>query len=181
MRECGECSLCCRVMGVTEINKPEGVWCDQVSEDRSRGCLVYATRPETCRGMDCLWKAGALPEVLSPHRTRVVAVASETAVGPTILLYLTESSRAHKFNRAIDIWMGQNVPVILIYKNHRRMLAPSGMESQIRALVSGASHETHKGDLGVAQGPVLSGSGPPPTEEAGVLVRDEGFLPYTDD
>lgn len=52
-RECGKCSLCCRLLNVPEINKPEDVWCHHCHP--GRGCRIYDQRPDVCRGYKCLW------------------------------------------------------------------------------------------------------------------------------
>ncbi len=55
-RECGPCTACCTVLSVDEIEKPQGVACENLCAD-GRGCSVYKTRPETCRTFACWWLA----------------------------------------------------------------------------------------------------------------------------
>ena len=52
-RECGKCSLCCKVMRVEEIAKLPGVWCKECAP--GKGCKIYATRPGPCRDFHCSW------------------------------------------------------------------------------------------------------------------------------
>ena len=52
-RECGECTLCCKVMGIGELEKPAGVWCAHCKSNR--GCSIYETRPQECRDFVCAW------------------------------------------------------------------------------------------------------------------------------
>src|SRR5262245_3163205 len=52
-RECGKCSLCCRLLSIPEINKPRDVWCHHCHP--GRGCRIYEQRPDVCRGYKCLW------------------------------------------------------------------------------------------------------------------------------
>ena len=52
-RECGECTLCCKVMEVEALKKPAGKWCAHCTT--SRGCGIYETRPEECRTFFCAW------------------------------------------------------------------------------------------------------------------------------
>lgn len=72
MRQCGECSLCCKLIEITEIGKPARQWCPDW--DKGKGCTIYENRPDVCRNFSCLWLTGELPEKLSPRRTRVVAM-----------------------------------------------------------------------------------------------------------
>ncbi len=53
-RECGSCSLCCKLIAVTELNKPEGVWCSHCAPGTAR-CLIYENRPPSCQGFHCGW------------------------------------------------------------------------------------------------------------------------------
>jgi hypothetical protein len=50
-RECGSCTLCCRVLGINEIEKPQGDWCPHC--DVGKGCQIYDTRPGECRDFFC--------------------------------------------------------------------------------------------------------------------------------
>lgn len=53
-RECGNCTLCCKVIGVPEIDKPRGQWCKHC--DSGKGCEVYFFRPAACREWFCGWR-----------------------------------------------------------------------------------------------------------------------------
>ena len=52
-RACGSCTLCCRMLEIGELAKPAGEWCSHC--DIGKGCRIYATRPEPCRGFHCGW------------------------------------------------------------------------------------------------------------------------------
>lgn len=55
-RICGSCSLCCKVMGVTDVTppKPNHDWCSH-AKPGCGGCGIYRTRPESCRMFHCMW------------------------------------------------------------------------------------------------------------------------------
>lgn len=53
-RECGKCSLCCKLLHVIELNKPAGAWC-QHCKPGAGGCSIHETRPQICRGYFCGW------------------------------------------------------------------------------------------------------------------------------
>ena len=57
-RECGDCTACCTLLKVVELNKPMRFACEHVGRN---GCRIYADRPTACREFDCLWLRGALP------------------------------------------------------------------------------------------------------------------------
>jgi len=49
---CGECSLCCKLMGVSSINKPVNRWCRHCTKP---GCGIYHDRPRDCQDYACIW------------------------------------------------------------------------------------------------------------------------------
>jgi hypothetical protein len=50
-RACDGCTMCCRVLGISEIDKPQGSWCTHC--DVGAGCTIYDTRPGECRDFYC--------------------------------------------------------------------------------------------------------------------------------
>lgn len=52
-RECGGCTMCCKVMHVPELEKPAGIWCPHCAV--GEGCGIYDERPKPCRDFECLW------------------------------------------------------------------------------------------------------------------------------
>jgi hypothetical protein len=70
-RECGTCTLCCKVYHIPEINKVAGKWCQYCKP--GRGCTIHETRPQQCRDFFCLWmtEATITPE-WKPERSKMV-------------------------------------------------------------------------------------------------------------
>lgn len=55
-RQCGQCSLCCKLLHVIELNKPANEWCPHCKPGRpGGGCTIHETRPPICRGFFCGW------------------------------------------------------------------------------------------------------------------------------
>jgi hypothetical protein len=52
-RTCAGCTECCKLIAVTELDKPAGQCCRHA--DPGRGCAIYPERPNSCRGFACLW------------------------------------------------------------------------------------------------------------------------------
>lgn len=54
-RECGACTVCCRILPVAtkELKKTANVLCQHC--DEGRGCRIYDARPNVCRGFYCEW------------------------------------------------------------------------------------------------------------------------------
>ncbi len=75
-RECGTCTLCCKVMGIYALEKPQGVWCPHCAP--GRGCEIYETRPQECRTFACNWLVDeGLGEEWKPDKCRMVLVPNE--------------------------------------------------------------------------------------------------------
>lgn len=49
----GQCTMCCKVLPVSTINKPQGVWCQHAR--KHEGCAIYQDRPQACRAWRCMW------------------------------------------------------------------------------------------------------------------------------
>jgi hypothetical protein len=45
--------MCCKLMAITELDKPRGTWCVHVR--RGAGCAIYSGRPPSCASFDCGW------------------------------------------------------------------------------------------------------------------------------
>lgn len=80
MRNCGGCTLCCKVIGVREIAKPKDVWCAHCKI--GSGCMIHASRPGACRAYTCRflvdrkldesWRPDGSGLVINADRARVV-------------------------------------------------------------------------------------------------------------
>ena len=70
-RECGSCTLCCKVFRIPEVDKQAGQWCRHVLQ--GRGCGIRETRPDVCRNFFCYWmQNGTLGPDWKPDRSKFV-------------------------------------------------------------------------------------------------------------
>ena len=75
-RTCGDCTLCCKLMGVPELKKPSARWC--ASCDQGKGCTVYEERPPSCRNFQCFWLMDEnFPEEFRPDRIHALAAFND--------------------------------------------------------------------------------------------------------
>lgn len=65
-RSCGDCTACCTIMAVVELDKPRLVRCQHVCE---KGCAIYEQRPPTCAAYACAWRLGLGVESMRPDRS----------------------------------------------------------------------------------------------------------------
>jgi hypothetical protein len=122
-RECGNCNLCCKLLGISEIKKPPGQWCGHVK--CGKGCAIYDNRPQSCRDFDCLWLQGAWPKALKPNKTKVVPTTDEGSV----VLYVDSATpsafRSPEMIKVIDRLLNTE-PVFVVLRESRFMVEKKG-------------------------------------------------------
>jgi hypothetical protein len=70
-KSCGDCGLCCKLIGVESIAKPQFTWCRHFK--KTAGCGIYEDRPHDCRAFICYWlHVPNLGEEWRPDRTGFV-------------------------------------------------------------------------------------------------------------
>jgi hypothetical protein len=75
-RECGKCSMCCKLMEIKELEKPAGAWCSHVR--KGNGCAVYAQRPPSCAAFGCGYLHWSLAgDHWLPSKCKMVIVAED--------------------------------------------------------------------------------------------------------
>jgi hypothetical protein len=78
-RECGDCTLCCKVMAIEALAKPASAWCRHCKP--GRGCLIYASRPAECRSFNCLWLADdRFGQHWKPNKSKLVLTTSQDGI-----------------------------------------------------------------------------------------------------
>jgi hypothetical protein len=70
-RSCGTCALCCKLVGIAELNKPMNQWCPHCL--KHSGCKIYDSRPNECRTFNCDWLINAkVGDEWQPMRSKMV-------------------------------------------------------------------------------------------------------------
>ncbi|MGI9570000.1 MAG: hypothetical protein ACR2PH_09760 [Desulfobulbia bacterium] len=59
-RKCGECSICCYIGYIPELEKPTHQWCKNVKTKSCGSCAIHDSKdlPKTCNDYKCLWLRG---------------------------------------------------------------------------------------------------------------------------
>ncbi len=70
VNRCGECTACCSVLAIEELDKPEYEDCKHLS---SAGCEIYESRPPVCQRFECMylsdrWDQRDGGEIMRPDR-----------------------------------------------------------------------------------------------------------------
>ncbi len=72
---CGTCTMCCKLLGIKELEKKPGEWCGHCAV--GKGCKIYHDRPPSCREYQCAYLMGfdqgiIPPLAMRPDKSRVV-------------------------------------------------------------------------------------------------------------
>lgn len=125
MKDCGSCSLCCKLIEVPNL-APAGKWCPNCKP--GSGCVIHETRPDFCRNYHCFWRAESWPDEFRPDRCKVIF---EALPGVETILVSVDPSRP-------DAWKEKNVrkvietlrrkgrPLVLKTKNDTEFFIPKG-------------------------------------------------------
>src|SRR6185436_9852083 len=75
-RSCKGCTLCCKVLAISELEKPRAVWCKHC--DVKAGCKIHGAHPSECKGFYCGYLTNAaLDERWAPVRSKIVLAYDE--------------------------------------------------------------------------------------------------------
>jgi hypothetical protein len=108
-RSCDDCTMCCKLLLVKELNKPDNVWCDHCTI--GEGCQIYDKRPEDCRTFYCGWRLDArIPDEWWPAKSKMVV---KFEIG-RIVVFLDrdrkDAWRKEPFNGLIRQWAKSALP-----------------------------------------------------------------------
>ncbi|MBY0508824.1 MAG: hypothetical protein K2P94_01610 [Rhodospirillaceae bacterium] len=136
-RSCGNCTLCCKVLSIPELQKPRGAVC--VHCDWRKGCKTYAQRPMPCRAFDCSYLLSpGLGEEWKPTTSHFVLGYVAEA---DIVLVFTDPDHAHAWRQEP------------YYSRIKRWAAPSDIGGYVvvwesaRTLVLSGADEFDLGEL----------------------------------
>ena len=95
-RHCGDCSLCCKVLGVVAVDKGPMIWCKHC--DPKKGiCKIYDSRPNDCRWFYCRYLLHAeIGDHWKPVTCRMV-LNLESSPSGDVLAINVDSGR-------VDLW-----------------------------------------------------------------------------
>lgn len=115
IRECGECSVCCKILEIPTINKPKKTTCPNVVANG--GCSIYQDRPSECRTFQCIWSEGYTGTGQRPDKSGIMAYHIDTDYGRTLLILEVKENafthRASQKERLIKIAEKRSTPVFI--------------------------------------------------------------------
>jgi hypothetical protein len=118
---CGSCTLCCKLLEIPALEKPEGRWCAHCKV--GSGCTIYNERPAPCRDFACLWlesqdEKNPLPAELRPDRCKMVLTF--TPDREDVLGYCDPSTP--------DAWKGAPWRLLLVIAGRHRVMFGNGRD-----------------------------------------------------
>ncbi len=122
-RQCGDCTLCCKVMAIEQLAKPASTWCPHCKP--GRGCLVYDRRPAECRAFNCLWLVDArFGPHWKPAKSKMVLTASDDGLEIRCDPGFPESWRKEPFRSEIGALAaaGETHDVTVLVMSGRKMV-----------------------------------------------------------
>lgn len=99
--KCGECNMCCKVLGIPELKKMPTKWCTHC--DIGKGCTIYESRPQSCVEFKCGWLINQemgngkhwSPE-LRPDKSKVVICPT---TNPNVVSVITDIGSKHNWEK----------------------------------------------------------------------------------
>ena len=95
LKKCDKCSLCCKILPIQEIKKPENILCINCNE----GCSIYNNRPSSCKDFKCEWLIdNSMSTDLKPNNCDIIfeKISDKILIGNTDI-------------KNIDAWKKDNV------------------------------------------------------------------------
>jgi hypothetical protein len=121
-RECGGCTLCCKLIGVPDLHKPANKWCEFAT--KGAGCKIHSVAPKACGDWRCLWLDGFGPIDWRPDK--IHGAVSGTLDGENIVIYEDAGYRGDA-RRALEPFirsvLARGRKVFIVCGESRRMLA----------------------------------------------------------
>ena len=108
--------LCCKILGVRELNKPRNVWCEHV--EKGVGCKMHGNSgyPIGCRQFICAWLAQDIAEELRPDK--VHAFITDTTDGKGVAVQLDSGYPLAHLEEPLKDYIGsliaRRMPVVVV-------------------------------------------------------------------
>lgn len=121
-RHCGECTACCTLLGVPELEKARYTPCEH---DTGKSCGIYEQRPPSCRAFQCIWLQGLVPLEERPDKTGIIWSVTVPKPGkPQYPVAMEVTDGASKVEPALSMILKvtERTPVIIVNSSNKRRL-----------------------------------------------------------
>ena len=114
MEECGDCTACCTLSVVPEINKR--AW-EKCTHCVNNGCSIYEKRPQLCKDFECAYLQGGKDIKFRPDKCGVMFVKRSERIFSGILVPDTPISDTAK--RQISSFKEQGYSVVMLKRGEK--------------------------------------------------------------
>jgi hypothetical protein len=127
-RQCGDCTLCCKVMAIEAFAKPVNSWCPHCKP--GRGCAIYADRPAECASFGCLWLVNDLLDAhWKPDKSRFVLTTSDDGIEVRCDPGYPDAWRKEPYASEIRRWArsgeANDVTVVIVVGQRMTLVTPA--------------------------------------------------------
>lgn len=138
-RDCGACDACCTLLEISELDKPAGKPCHNLSDaEEVVGCCNYDSRPEGCRNWNCSWRMGLGHKAERPDKIGLMFdVTRGAAKFPALVVRETregayeEPEAQEMLKRLVE---EGNMMILMKDGGARRVYGPADKLAEIRQL-----------------------------------------------
>jgi hypothetical protein len=107
-RSCGTCTLCCKLMKVPELDKPQGSWCTHCAP--RKGCTIYEKRPKSCRDFFCGYLTSpGVGEAWKPLQSRMILMKVDGGIAAVVDRDRKDTWRAAPYYEQLKAWSRQGM------------------------------------------------------------------------
>ena len=107
--ECGECTLCCKLLRIEETNSLPNEICKYCKENI--GCKIYDNRPESCKIFECAWKQMKYADLdLRPDKCNALF----EKWSDNIMVGVTDKCISTLIHKQIDFFRGEGISVLFL-------------------------------------------------------------------
>jgi hypothetical protein len=124
MPECGKCTLCCRLLGVVELNKPPVQNCEFCPNEKG-GCQRHDDLPPTCADFECGYLGSNLPKSFRPDKLHII-VTGEDATDKVHFLHVDP-----RYPDATKTRIGRNLIAMMRQQSFGSIIITTGDKTEI--------------------------------------------------
>ena len=80
LNECGDCTVCCRVLPIKALGKKAHDRCEHL-KPQGEGCRIYSKRPKVCQDFNCTWKLSGWVAKYRPDKLGMMFMSTDKIHG----------------------------------------------------------------------------------------------------
>ena len=149
-RRCSECTVCCTVKGIGELQKPAGQHCPHMAPEGT-SCLIYGRHPRSCRGYYCAWRKGFLGADERPDLIGVLFEHGRTVLVPGVRVIVAREAHDGALDAVQELLgaLARKWIVIKVRGDERSALGPPEVMATVTEKLKGTSHiQVDDGSMG---------------------------------